>query len=162
MIGITLSSMVGYTLLNGIPHHILHAVTYMYIYNLQILTVKAQPTVLWILKGNDNWYGQWIRRCSNAWVAQLVWKAHLCSARESSQETGLKQFPDHETSATWLFVGVEMSWQMAPGGHWTVHLEAHLGSARKDWAHQNTLRAAVENGHIRHWDHCWQFLKIRD
>ena len=46
MIGIAVSSIVGYTLLNGIVHHILHAVTYMYIYNLQILTVKAQPTVL--------------------------------------------------------------------------------------------------------------------
>ena len=44
MIGIAVSSIVGY--INGIAHYILHAVTYMYIYNLQILTVKAQPTVL--------------------------------------------------------------------------------------------------------------------
>ena len=46
MIGIAVSSIVGYTLLNGIAHYIVHAVTYMYIYNLQILTVKAQATVL--------------------------------------------------------------------------------------------------------------------
>ena len=46
MIGVAVSSIVGYTFLNGIAHHILHAVTYMYIYNLQILTVKAQATVL--------------------------------------------------------------------------------------------------------------------
>ena len=29
-------------------------------------------------------------RCSNTWAVQLVWKAHLCSAQESSQETGVK------------------------------------------------------------------------
>ena len=35
-----------------------------------------------------------------AWAAQLVWKAHLCSARKTYQEIRVKQFPDHETSAT--------------------------------------------------------------
>jgi len=50
-------------------------------------------------------------------LEQFNWcdrKAHLCSAWESSQETGVEQFPDHEISATWLLVDVETSCQMVP------------------------------------------------
>ena len=52
-------------------------------------------------------------------LEQFSWceKPNLCSAGESSQETGVKQFPDHETSATWLLVEVESSCQMAPECH---------------------------------------------
>ena len=64
----------------------------------------------------------------NTWATQLVWKAHICRALESSQETGVEQFPDHETSATWLLVYVETSCQMAPGDYWStgVHEKIEL------------------------------------
>ena len=45
----------------------------------------------------------------NIRAAQLVSKAHLRSARESSQETEVEQFPDLETSATSLLVDGETS-----------------------------------------------------
>ena len=92
----------------------------------------------------------------DTWAVQLVWKAHLCSARKSFQETGVKQFPDRETLAAWLLVDVETSCQMAPEGHWTVHLVAHPGSTRKDESRWNTLRGTVELN-VFDIDHCWQF-----
>ena len=64
-----------------------------------------------------NWCSQWIRRCSKSLSSSLPWKACLCSAT-------VEQFPCRETSATWLLMDVESSCQMAPGGHWTFHLEA--------------------------------------
>ena len=43
------------------------------------------------------------------------------------------------------------------GGHWTVHLEAHPGSTRKDESRWNTLRGTVEMN-LFDIDHCWQFI----
>ena len=128
-----------------------------YIYNLQILTVKAQATVLWILKGNGNWYSQWIRRCSNTWAVQLVWKAHLCSAGESSQELDSNNSLITKLQPLgflWILRCLD-KWHL--GGHWTVHLEAHPGSERKDESRWNTLRGTVEMN-LFDIDHCWQFI----
>ena len=75
-----------------------------------------------------------LKRVIRCWSSSAGVKSpSLYSARESSQETEVEQFPDLETSAsTWLLVDLETSCQMAPGGHLTVHLEAHQCSARKD------------------------------
>ena len=96
----------------------------------------SHATVLWVTCTSNGSEGS-----QNAWAAQLVWKAHLCSVRESSQETGVEQFPDHETSATWLLVDVEMSYQMAPGGHRTHFIWGslkHIRVVREKSKHWNT------------------------